>query len=165
MSRGFTFVELIVVLIVLGVSASIVFPKLGGLLLKEAEPWQSGRKLIHVARYAHEWAVSTESSVWLHIDTKTGEYWASDGTAQEETRRKTQMRYLMGRVADEVKITAVRWPEEDQATTDVVMIEFRPDGWNAPVVLEMTSLNGRMVEVTFGERFGQAAFIGEDGTG
>ena len=50
-SKAFTMVELVVVLIVLGASAAIVFPRLDALLLGEPEPWQSARKLTKIAKY------------------------------------------------------------------------------------------------------------------
>jgi len=163
MSRGFTLIELIVVLIVLGVAASIVFPKLGGFLLKEPEPWQSGRKLVRVARYAHEWAVTTESALSLHIDMETGNYWVADQAAEGGASEQTRGRGLRGRLADEVKITDVQWPGDDRVTEDVLVIEFRPDGWNDSVAVRMTSSDAKTVEIVFGERLGEVELVSEEG--
>jgi len=163
MSRGFTLIELIVVLVVLGISASVVFPRLGGFLLKEPEPWRSARKMIRVARYAHEWAVTTESAVLFHIDAETGNYWAADQAPREEASENPWGRALRGRLADEVRITDVQWPQDDRVTEDVVVIEFRPDGWNDSVAVKMTSSDATTVEVVFGERLGEVELVGEEG--
>jgi type II secretion system protein H len=162
-ARGFTFVELIVVLVVLGISASVVFPRIGGFLLKEPEPWQSARKLVRVARYAHEWAVTTESAVSLHIDMETGKYWASDQAMQEGTGESPWGRGLRGRLADDVEITGLQWQGEDRVAQDRLVVEFRPDGWNDPFVLKMTSSDAETVKVVFGDRLGEVELIGEEG--
>ncbi|MBN2130861.1 MAG: prepilin-type N-terminal cleavage/methylation domain-containing protein [Sedimentisphaerales bacterium] len=162
-SRGFTFIELIVVLVVLGVSASVVFPRLGDFLLKEPEPWQSARKLVRVARYAHEWAVTTESAVSLHIDTETGNYWAADRAMREGAGESPWGRDLRGRLADDVEITGLRWRGEDRVAADVLVVEFRPDGWNDPFVVKMTSSDAETVEVVFGDRLGEVELVGAEG--
>ncbi len=162
-ARGFTFIELIVVLVVLGISASVVFPRIGGFLLKEPEPWQSARKLVRVARYAHEWAVTTESAVSLHIDTETGNYWATDRSMREGASESPWGRGLRGRLADDIEITALQYRGEDPVAEDRLVVEFRPDGWNDPFVLKMTSSGAKTVEVVFGGRLGEVELIGEEG--
>jgi len=164
-SHGFTFIELIVVLVVLGVSASVVFPRIGGFLLREPEPWQSARKLVRAARYAHEWAVTTESAVSLHIDTETGKYWASDQAMREGASESPWGRDLRGRLADDVEITALQYRGEDRVAEDVLVVEFRPHGWNDPFVVTMTSSDGETVKIVFGDRLGEVELVGEEGGG
>ena len=158
-SRAFTFIELIVVLVVLGISAAVVFPKVDGLLLREPEPWRSGRKLMRLAKYAHELAIATESAHVLHIDLKTGQYWVSN------TQADNGLRNLGGQLPEEVRVIDVKFPGEDRPLENVLMIEFSPEGWCDSAVVSLASSDGQIVKLAIDEWFGGMDLIGNKPAG
>ncbi len=159
--RAFTFVELIVVLIVLGISAAVAFPKLDGLLLREPEPWRSGRKLMRLAKHAHELAMVTESAFVLHIDVETGRYWVTG----KQVDNAVPQRSLGGQLPEEVAITDVEPAAEDGAFESVLAIEFSPEGWCDPVLVTITSSDGQTVKLAIDEWFGEIDLIGDKPAG
>lgn len=141
------------VLIVLGLSAAVVFPKLGGLLLREPEPWRSGRNLMRLAKHAHELAIATESAFVLHINLETGQYWVASKQADNAPASAATQRSLGGRLPEEVTITDVKLPGEDRALENVLTIEFSPEGWCDPAVVSITSSGGQTVKLVVDEWF------------
>jgi len=150
-----------VVLIVLGISAAVVFPKLDGLLLREPEPWRSGRKLMRLAKYVHELAIATESAFVLHIDMETGQYWV----AGKQVDNAAGQRSLGGQLPEEVAITDVKLPGEDRVLENVLTIEFSPEGWCDPAVVSITSSEGQTVRLVIDEWFDGMSLLGDKPAG
>jgi hypothetical protein len=158
-------VELIVVLIILGLSAAIVFPKLDGLLLREPEPWRSSRKLMRLAKYAHELAIATESAFVLHIDLETGQYWVASKVADNEAANAAGQRSLAGQLPPEVTITDVKRPGQERTLENALTIEFSPEGWCDPAVVSLTSSGGETVKLAIDEWFDGMDLIGDKPAG
>jgi len=146
-----------VVLIVLGISAAVAFPKLDGLLLREPEPWRSGRKLMRLAEHAHELAIATESAFVLHINVETGQYWVTG----KQVDNAADQRSLEGQLPEEVTITDVDLPGDDRTFEHVMTIEFSPEGWCDPAVVTITSSDGQIVKLVIDEWFGGVDLIGD----
>ena len=145
------------VLIVLGISAAVAFPKLDGLLLREPEPWRSGRKLMRLAEHAHELAIATESAFVLHINVETGQYWVTG----KQVDNAADQRSLEGQLPEEVTITDVDLPGDDRTFEHVMTIEFSPEGWCDPAVVTITSSDGQIVKLVIDEWFGGVDLIGD----
>jgi prepilin-type N-terminal cleavage/methylation domain-containing protein len=150
-SRAFTLVELAVVLIVLGIFVGLAFPKLNGLLLREPEPWRSGRKLARLAKYARELAIATESISVLSINANTRDYGVAGKQHGKESADVTVPSDLRGRLGADVGITNVELTGEDWDPQNSLIIEFSPEGWCDPVTVNLTSSDGRTVSVVIGE--------------
>jgi len=163
--RAFTFIELIVVLVVLGISAAVAFPRLDRLLLREPEPWQSGRKLMRLAKHAHELAIATESAFLLHIDLETGQYWVVSKQGDSTPGSAAGQRSLGGRLPEGVTITDVKLPGEDRSVEKVLTIEFSPEGWCDPAVLSLTSSDGQTVKLAIDEWFDATNLNGDERAG
>lgn len=159
--RAFTFIEIIVVLMVLGISVAIAFPRLDSLLLTEPEPGRSGRKLTRVLRYAQELAVVTESAVLLRIDVEAGRYWVTDGQNAGGSETKGILSDLAGQFPEGVWIEEVE-PAPVDSEQKVLAVRCDPDGHCDPVVVDLTAGEGRTVQVVVGECFGDIELIGED---
>ncbi|MBN1507509.1 MAG: hypothetical protein JW955_11720 [Sedimentisphaerales bacterium] len=146
------------VLVVLGMSAAVAFPRLDRLLLSEPQPWHSARKLMRLAKHAHELAIATESAFVLHIDRETGEYWVAGKQAGER-------RSFAGSLPEGVLITDVKLLGEDRPVEKVLAVEFSPEGWCDPVVLSLTSSDGRTVRLAIDEWFDAMCLDGEEQAG
>lgn len=164
-ARAFTLVELAVVLMVLGISAALAFPKLNGLLLREPEPWRSGRKLARLAKYARELAIATESTFVLTIDANARDYGVAGKQHGKESAAVTVSSDLRGRLSDDVSITNVELTGEDWDPENRLIIEFNPEGWCDPVTVSLTSLDGRTVNLVIGEWSDEIDLIGDNSTG
>lgn len=143
-ARAFTLLELIVVLIVVGICASVTFPKVGGLLLREPEPWRSGRQLLHVVQYSRELAVATESTFVLSFDVNTGSY----SVAGKESGAGGSE--LKGKLGDQVTVARIELTGNDWDPQRPVKVEFDPEGTCDPVTLSLISTDGQTVSVLIG---------------
>ena len=76
-SRGFSLLELLVVLVIIGLSASLVLPTLAGglssLRLKTA-----AREVSATLRYARSLAVSVGKEQVINMDIEEGKYWLNE---------------------------------------------------------------------------------------
>ncbi len=147
---AFTLVELVVVLMIVGICATVVFPKVGSLLLRESEPWRSGRRLARLAQHARELAVATESTFVLSLDVNTGDYWIA--SKQDKLAAAVAAGSdLRGRLGADVRVTRVEMTDEDWDSERPVTMEFSPEGTGDPARISLTSLDERTVTVAIGE--------------
>jgi prepilin-type N-terminal cleavage/methylation domain-containing protein len=150
--RAFTLVELVVVLIVVGISASLVFPKVSGLLLRAPEPWRSGRQLLRLAKYARELAIATESTFVLSLDPNTGDYWVAGKEGDRQSGAVVAVPSdLKGHLSEEVRVADVELAGDDWDPRHPVTMEFGPEGSCDAVAVSLTSSEGRTVRVVVGE--------------
>jgi Tfp pilus assembly protein FimT len=152
-------VELIVVIVVLGLCAAVVAPKVPALLLREPEPWQSARKFLRRAQYARELAIATESTLVLRIEAETGDYQvqSKEGSGELDAAMSADLR---GRLSQDVTITRI-----DSAGRDPVegawSIEFSPEGWCEPALMAISASDGRTVTVAISEWAGETRLLEE----
>ncbi len=163
--RGFTFIELAVVLSIVAVCTAIVFPKLDRLLVRESEPWKSGRRFVRIARHAHEFAVATESVLFLHVDEKAGKYWVSGRDADSGRDSGMSHSSLRGWLGDDVSMSHIELSEDDAAPQDNLYIRFSPDGWSDPATVTFTSVDGMSVTAVIGEWFGDIELVSAHSAG
>lgn len=164
-TQGFTFIELLVVLVILSVCTTLVFPKMDRLLVWEAEPWKSGRQLIRAATHAHECAIATESMVCLYVDVPAGKYWVSglgDGSMGDS---HGVYQSLKGKFAESVCVSHVEMPGEEPVLDDTLCIRFSPDGWSEPVRIVLSRPDEANVAVVIGECFGDIELVSSRSAG
>lgn len=77
--RGFTLIELMVVILVIGTAAAVVAPRLGG-LLPGVRLRGAARRLASDMRYLYGYAVARRQYVRLALDLNEGTYWAETFT-------------------------------------------------------------------------------------
>jgi hypothetical protein len=136
---------------VIGLCATLAFPKLSRLLVQEPEPQRSGRQLLRLAKYARELAVATESTLVLSLDTETGDYWIAPRTRQPSTETLALSSDLKGHLGPEVRIANVELSGEDWDPGRPVTIEFGPEGSCDAATVSLTSVEGQTVGVAIGE--------------
>lgn len=74
MSRGFTLVEVLVVLVLLGIAAAVVVPALPR--IAEEDPLaRSGEEVTNVLRRARRTALERGAPIALTVDTEASRYW------------------------------------------------------------------------------------------
>jgi prepilin-type N-terminal cleavage/methylation domain-containing protein len=124
---GFTLVELVVVIVVLGVMLSLVIPRLGE--LGEANLKRSARHLTGMIRFLRDESQATKAVYRLRFDIQGGHYWAevltqSSDQAEEFKRVHTDIA-SEGSLSGQTSFLDVRVGSHP----DDPYIQFTPDGW------------------------------------
>ena len=115
--RGFTLIELAVVIVVLGLAAVTVLPRLGGAGFERAQLRASASKLATVAAYARDQAACTRLVHVLGIDLNYGTYWVKPTNGRAA---------IQGKLPEGVRFTDVQVP--GGAMGGVAELRFSPDG-------------------------------------
>ncbi len=135
--RAFTLIEVIVVIVLMGIIAGMIVPRMGGSLQRQ-QAVQAAGEFAQTARTVSDLAVARQQRFAMQIDAegysvnmqsaKTGEY---------EAVRVSWLRPK--RWPENVRVLGLRKADGTSVTGDSHRLEFRPDGSSSGVTLRIGS--------------------------
>jgi prepilin-type N-terminal cleavage/methylation domain-containing protein len=125
--RGFTLIELTVVIVVLGVMLTLVIPRLGE--IGEANLKRSSRHLTGMIRFLRDEAQAKKTVYRLVFDVTNNRYWADVLTITGE--QTVEYRKLSSELAGEGSLSGSTTFRSVVVSShpDEPFIRFTPDGW------------------------------------
>jgi type II secretion system protein H len=140
-SRGFTLIELAVVIVVLGIMVSLVVPTLGelsGVNLK-----RSARHLTGMVRFLRDEAEAKKTVYRLRFDVPGGRYWAEALTLTAD--RTAEFKKVPSTIATEGSLSGNTTFRDVRAVShpDDPFVLFTPDGWVEKTFIHLRDGGGR----------------------
>ena len=142
-SRGFTLIELMIVIVVLGVMLMLVIPRLGE--LGEANLKRSARHLTGMIRFLRDEAQAKKvSQLRLRFDVTEGKYWVEWcepvlNTTNCEIKRYSSAMATEGTLSGQTTFRDIKVPSHP----DDPYIEFTPEGWVERALIHLRDGEGR----------------------
>lgn len=139
--RGFTLIELAVVIVVLGVMIALVAPRLGE--IGEADLKRSARHLTGMIRFLRDEAQAKKTVYRLRFDIQSGRYWAE---ALAVTPEKTaEFRRVQSEIGSEGNLSGQTTFRDVRAGShpDDPFILFTPDGWVEKTFIHLRDGDGK----------------------
>jgi len=153
--NGFTLIELAVVLLIIAIAVTLVFPRFGSGIVERARLRSSANRIASVAEYAHQRAACARLTHLLHLDTANGTYWITGQTTDGQTASITDDFGLKGRLGESVRFAGVELRDMDANSDDILTIRFSPQGWADPATVQLISSTGETLSVIIDELSGQ----------
>jgi type II secretion system protein H len=138
--RGFTLIELILVLTLLAVAASLIAPRFSGFVRGRALDSEA-RRLLSLTRAAQSRAISEGMPMLLWVNAAQGAY----GVEQEATAAHTDPRALEFSVDGHVQVTVMNLASGATMLRNVPAMRFLPDGTideTSPTMLRLNDSTG-----------------------
>ena len=126
-SKGFTLIELTVIIVILGVMLTLIIPRLGE--LGEANLKRSARHLSGMIRFLKDESQARKDVYRLRFDVQAGHYWAEVMT---QTNEKTvEFKRFSSELASEGSLSGQTTFRDVRVSShpDDPYIQFTPDGW------------------------------------
>ena len=142
-ARGYTLIELIVVIVLLGLMFGITVPRFRQDLLSDSLD-STSLKLIGLAQDLRERAISGQVSYMLHLDIREKRIWAFAGTATEEEQEIARERAY--ELPADVKIQDV-WSWSSGKVFDEGIIRFSRKGYIEQSMIHLQSEDGREISL------------------
>jgi len=144
--RGFTLIELGVVILVLGLAATVVFPRLNVAGLERMRLRAGADRLADTAAFARNRAACTRQTQVLHLDLDSGTYWVKPQNAwPDQTDAEPR---IEGRLPADVKFLDVQIPGTHEASGgSVVKLRFSPEGWADTAAIHVGCTCGEVATV------------------
>jgi prepilin-type N-terminal cleavage/methylation domain-containing protein len=126
-SKGFTLIELTIVIVILGVMLALIIPRLGE--LGEANLKQSARHLTSTIRFLKDESQARKDVFRLRFDITEGRYWVEVWTLLNETTG--EFKRFSSEMATEGALTGQTTFRDVQVAShpDDPYIQFSPNGW------------------------------------
>jgi len=136
-SRGFTFIEISLVLLILSIFAVAALPRFAAFYSgKKLE--NSVSKLTVYIEHMRDLAMFKRQTLFLHCDLETGRFWVT--TAVGKKNRAVMMRPFT--VLDSVKVSEIDVAGKEKITEGEAVITFYPGGKASPALLHLKSEDG-----------------------
>ena len=142
-ARGFTLIELIMVIVLLGLMFGITVPKFRLALLSDSLDATSLR-LIGLVHDLRERAISGQVSYILHFDIRENKIWAFASTASEEEKDNTRERAY--ELPADVRIKDV-WSWSSGKYYNEGIIRFSRKGYIEQSMIHLQSEDGREISL------------------
>jgi type II secretion system protein H len=139
--EGFTLIELMIVIAVLGVMLTLVIPRLGE--LGEANMKRSARHLTGMIRFLRDESQARKAVYRLRFDVQGGRYWAE---VMAQTSDKTvEFRPVQSAIGSGGSLSGQTTFRDVQAAShpDDPYIQFTPDGWVENAVIHLRDGDGK----------------------
>ncbi len=143
--RGFTLIEIVVVLTILGITAFLVFPKVEG-AFSYVYLRSSARRLVGMIRYAQNQAMTTGREYRVYYDLDREDYWISEEEKGDfrkiETDLGGQRRLLPGVIFEDVVTLG-----GEKQTAGSAYTEFSPRGGVEKTTLHLRARKGEEISL------------------
>jgi type II secretion system protein H len=125
--RGFTLIELTVVIVILGVMLALIIPRLGE--LGEANLKRSARHLTGMIRFLKDESQARKAVFRLRFDVHGGRYWTEVMT--QTTDQTVEFKRYSSEMASEGSLSGQTTFRDVRVSShpDDPYIQFTPDGW------------------------------------
>ncbi len=134
-AQGFTLIELMIIIVILGVMLSLIIPRLGE--LGEANLKRSARHLTGMIRFLRDESQAHKTVYRLRFDIQGGRYWAEVMTLTSE--KAVEFRRLQSELGSEGSLSGQTTFRDVQVAShpDDPYIQFTPDGWVENAVIHL----------------------------
>lgn len=139
-SKGFTFIELTVVILLLGLMFALTVPRFQGALLTD-DLKGSTRKMIGIIKNLRNEAIREQKDYILHFDLESNRFWI-DSTDMTELERATASEEA-SHLPDGVRIMDVWFRGEGKTMAGETAIRFNKKGYVPQSVIHLGSDDGR----------------------
>ncbi len=157
--RGFTLIELVVVLVILGVVALVALPRLGG--FADSYLRSSARRLAGMIRYTQSRAALSGKEYRLYYDLDKGEYWLSgpgeEDFEEEDVEGKRRRHLLEG-----VRFRNIITRSGGRVSGGVASSRFSPQGWVEGTSIHLQDERGEELFVLIKGPGGRVRILEED---
>ncbi len=140
-SKGFTLIELTILLVIMGVLLALVLPRLGD--IGDANLKRSARHLTSMIRLLRDEAQAKKTVYRLRFDIQANRYWAETevvtGDRTVEFQRVTDTISAQASLAGSTTFRDV----EVAGHPDEPYIQFTPDGWVESAVIHLRDADDR----------------------
>lgn len=126
-SKGFTLIELTIIIAILGVMLSLIVPRLGE--IGEANLKRSARHLTGTVRFLRDESQARKAVYRLRFDVQGGRYWTEVMTIT--TEQTVEFKRLQSELGSEGSLSGQTTFRDVQVAghSDDPYIQFTPDGW------------------------------------
>ncbi len=140
-SKGFTLIELTVIIVILGVMLTLIIPRLGE--IGEANLTRRARHLTGMIRFLRDESQATKAVFRLRFDIHEGHYWAEvlqqTGATTVEYRKYSSALGSEGSLSGQTTFRDVKVAGHP----DEPYIEFLPNGWVEPATIHLRDSDGK----------------------
>jgi general secretion pathway protein H len=141
-SKGFTLIELVVVIVVLGIMVTLVIPSIGE--ITGANLRKSARHLTSMTRFLRDEAEATKKFYRLRFDVSGGHYWA-EVRVDDMLTKTAEFKHLSSAISAEGSLSGNTMFKDVKAGShpDDPYIEFSPDGWVEKTFIHLRDGDGK----------------------
>jgi prepilin-type N-terminal cleavage/methylation domain-containing protein len=142
-SKGFTLIELTIVIVILGVMLSLIIPRLGE--LGEANLKRSARHLSGMIRFLHDESLSKKETYRLRFDISEGRYWTEKWTILNLSDKTAEYKRFSSEMAADGSLSGQTTFRDVKVAShpDDPYIEFSPEGWVEHALIHLRDGEGR----------------------
>ena len=141
-NHAFTLIEMVVVLVILGLAAGLIFPRLQSGALERGRLRGSVAAIATLSAYARDHAASTRRMHALNLDIKTGEYWLSIADPDSGDLMETSDVALAGQLPNGIRFGKIEMPGRKAFVGEMRALRFSPEGWADPAVIRLVAEDG-----------------------
>ncbi|MCJ7684085.1 MAG: type II secretion system GspH family protein [Desulfobacteraceae bacterium] len=154
--RGYTLVELIVVIVLIGLVLTLAVPRLRNALLTDNLKG-TARKMIGIISNLRNEAIREQRDYLLHFDLGANRFWVSYGSMTDEER--TVAREKGSNLPVDIHIDDVWIKGEGKMVEGVIRIRFTRRGYTQKSAIHLSSEGGRKLTLVLSPFLGKVKVI------
>jgi prepilin-type N-terminal cleavage/methylation domain-containing protein len=139
-TKGYTFIEITVVIILIGVMASISLPKIRHAILADKLN-STSRKMIGLISSLRNDAIREQKAFYLHLDLEANRFWTDSEAMLEEERLSANENAAS--LPEGISVFDVWFRGKGKKQHGVVVIRFSKKGYVQESAIHLSSDDGR----------------------